>query len=113
MFLAPFLEVIGLNAGEMELIPYGKFRPSEELVEAYYRYVEKYKERFGLKTVEGLSNHIENCLKGRYEPLDGIDEMSKRRIEYMESYVGLLVKTIIDKNEECFGMLPMSTEVEF
>ena len=30
MFLAPFLEEIGLNAGEMELVPYGSFKPSKQ-----------------------------------------------------------------------------------
>ena len=76
MFLAPFLETIGLNAGEMELVPYGTFKPSKELIEAYNRRVEMYKQIYGIETVEDLSKHIEDCLNGSYGLLVPVDEVS-------------------------------------
>ncbi len=113
MFLAPFLEVIGLNAGEMELVPYGKFKPSEELIKAYNRFVEKYKRIRRIETVEDLARHIEDCLNGSYGHLVPIDTVSEKRVDYMQRHVGLLVQSVVDKNEECFGMLPMSSGVKF
>ena len=113
MFLAPFLEVIGLNVGEMELVPYGKFKPSEDVVEAYNRFVEKFKRIRRIETVEDLSRYIEGCLDGSCGHLVPVDEVSKKRVDYMQRHVGLLVESVVDKNEKCFGMLPMSTEVKF
>lgn len=108
MFLAPFLEKIGLNAGEMNLVPYGSFKPSKELIEAYNWYVEEYKLEYGIETVEDLSDHIEFCLEGGYEVLQPVDEISKNRVDYMQHHVGLLVQTVADKNPISFGALPLA-----
>ena len=110
MFLAPMLEELGLNAGEMQLVSYGQFKPCEDLVKAYYRYVDKYKAKYGIKTVESLSNHIENCIMGRYAPLEPVDQDSRQRISYMEANVGTLVMSVVDKNQDCLGMLAMTSE---
>ena len=113
MFVAPYLEEIGLNAGEMELVPYGKVKPSEDVIKAYYRFVEKYKRIRRIETVEDLSRHIEDCVNGSYGHLVPVDAVSEKRVEYMQRHIGLLVQSVVEKNEECFGMLPMSTEVKF
>ena len=112
MFLAPFLEVMGIHAGEMELVAYGSFKPCQEIVDAYARYVEKYKAKHDITTVEKLSNHIEDCIAGEYEPLACCDEVSQNRIDYMNGNIGLLTMTVTKKNPEAFGTLQMSSHVE-
>ena len=112
MFSAPFLELMGIHAGEMELVAYGSFKPCKEIVAAYHRYVEKYKAIHDITTVEKLSNHIEDCIAGEYEPLACCDEISQNRIDYMNSNIGLLTMTVAKKNPEAFGVLQMSSHAE-
>lgn len=113
MFLAPFLEEIGLNAGEMNLIPYGMFKPSKELIEAYNRHVEKYKRMFKIDSLKQLAININDCIDGFYISLKPQNEEGLKRIDYMKRHVGLLVQSVVDKNPECFGMLPMSSDIKF
>ena len=108
MFLAPFLEELGLNAGEMELEPYGSFKPSEDVIKAYDRYVERIKKAYGIESVEDLSMFIEGCLDGGYYyPLNPVDEISEARNEYMQKNIGVLVMAVANKNKKAFGSLPM------
>lgn len=108
MFLAPFLEEMGLNAGHMNLVPYGEFKPSKELVDAYDRYVKNYKKKHGIETTDDLSKHIKNCVNGEYEALAPVDEVSNKRIEYMNGHIELLAGTVAEKNPGSFGEDPMS-----
>ncbi len=103
MFLAPFLEEMGLNAGEMDLVPYGAFKPSQELVDAYNRYVEKYKQAHGIVSQEDLSSHIEDCVSGGYDALEVVDEVSMKRVNYMQRHIDLLASTVSSKNPGSFG----------
>ena len=103
MFLAPFLEELGLNAGKMNLVAYGSFKPSKELVEAYSRYVEEYKKTYKIETKEDLSRNVEDCLNGGYSALEIVDDVSKRRVEYMKKHIELLVDSILNKNPGSFG----------
>ena len=103
MFLAPFLEEIGLNAGEMDLVPYGAFKPSKELIDAYTRYVEQYKIDHEIATQEDLSKHIEDCVDGEYSALEVVDEVSGKRVDYMKKHIDLLVETVAPKNPGSFG----------
>ena len=91
---------------------YGSFKPCKEIVDAYRRYVEKYKAKRDITTVEKLSKHIEDCIAGEYEPLACCDEASQNRIDYMNGNIGLLTMTVIQKNPEAFGDLQMSSHVE-
>ena len=108
MFLAPFLEEMGLDAGVMNLVPYGSFKPSKELAAAYGRYVKSYKIKYGIESIEDLSMHIEDCLSGEYQPLVPVSEVSMARNEYMQRHVGLLCQSVADKNPDEFGVLPLS-----
>ena len=103
MFLAPFLEDMGLNAGNMDLVPYGSFKPSEELISAYNRYVEAYKNEHGIETVEDLSKHIEECVNGKYPMLVPVDEVSQKRVDYMNKHIETLTETVVSKNSGSFG----------
>ena len=108
MFLAPFLEEMGLNAGVMDLVPKGKFKPSGEVAKAYERYVEVYKRTYGIEIVEDLTGHIEDCINGEYSALEPVDEVSMNRIDYMQRHVGVLVQSVANKNPDSFGAMPMS-----
>ena len=106
MFLAPFLEEMGLNAGKMNLVHYGNFDPSKDLCEAYDRYVENYKETHGIETEEDLAKHIEDCVSGGYLELVPVDEVSRKRVAYMKNRIDLLAQSVSDKNQGSFGILP-------
>ena len=110
LFLAPFLEDMGLDVGQMELAPYGSFKPSSKISEAYQRYVQKYKAEQGIETQEDLTQHIDDCIEGAYEPLVPNDEMGVQRVGYMKFREDILTEEVCQKNAEEFGRLPMSTE---
>ena len=110
MFLAPFLNEMGLNAGKMELVPYGKFKPSVEIQKAYDRDVQKYKEQNNINSISDLDNHIKDCLLGAYIPLQPTTDIAKARLEYMRNHVELLSDTVMNKNVEAFGKLPTLTD---
>lgn len=112
MFLAPFMEEMGLEAGEMQLQTYGAFIPSEKVAKAYQRYVDKYMQKNGIETTEDLEEHIKSCINGGYEPLKGDSEVFQQRIAYMNKKVEKLVETIKNKNTEQFGFLPSQSQPE-
>lgn len=105
MFLAPFLQEMGINAGEMELSAYGSFKPSVEIQKAYNRYVQNYKKINNIKTAEDLEHHIKSCIYGGYKSLKPIDEVGKERLMYMRDHIKLLSKTVMNKNVPEFGKL--------
>ena len=111
MFLAPFLEDMGLNVGEMELQPYGAFKPNAKLTEAYQRYVQKYKDEKGIETQEDLLKHIDDCVEGAYEPLVPMNEMGVQRVGYMKFHEDILQETVCKKNDVEFGKLPTEDEL--
>lgn len=103
MFLAPFLEEMGLKAGSMNLVPYGEFKPSKELINAYDRYVTRYKTKYGIETTDDLSKHIQNCINGEYFALVPVNEVANKRIAYMQDHIELLTQSVSDKNPNEFG----------
>ena len=108
MFLAPFLQEMGLNAGKMDLVPYGSFKPSKELIEAYGRYVENYKQAHGIVSSEDLLRHIEECVNGGYSAVGIVDEVSMKRVDYMKKHTELLADTVASKNPGAFGASALS-----
>ena len=106
MFLAPMLKAAGLNVGEMDLVPYGAFKPSKEIEEAYARYVQQYKEEHNITSIENLSYHIEDCTNGSYEQINAVSPIAKARLDYMREHIDLLTNTVLDKNPAEFGILP-------
>ena len=110
MFLAPIMEKMGVNVGEMELTAYGAFKPNQEVKKAYNRYVEMYNEVHEIKSKDDLDKHIDNCIEGGYKPLLPTNEKGEERIAYMQDRIALLRNTVIKKNDDMFGPLP---EVNF
>lgn len=107
LFLAPFLEDMGLDIGEMDLVPYGSFKPNSKLGEAYQRYVRKYKADNNIETQEDLTQHIDDCIEGAYEPLVPMDEVGVQRVAYMKFHEDILTDEVCQKNEAEFGGLPV------
>lgn len=107
LFLAPFLEDMGLDIGQMDLVPYGSFKPNSKLGEAYQRYVRKYKADNNIETQEDLTQHIDDCIEGAYEPLVPMDEVGVQRVAYMKFHEDILTDEVCQKNEAEFGELPV------
>lgn len=112
MFLAPFMEEMGLDAGEMQLQTYGAFVPSEKIASAYQRYVENYMQKNGIETAEGLEEHVKNCINGGYEPLAVVSEISEQRIKYMNAKTDKILDKIMAKNQAQLGSLPSELQPE-
>lgn len=110
LFLAPFLEDMGMDVGQMDLVPYGSFTASKKVAEAYQRYVERYKAAEGIKTQEDLLKHIDDCIEGAYEPLLPNDEMGVQRVAYMKFHEEVLKNSVCKKNEVEFEALPFEDE---
>ena len=112
MFLAPIMEKMGVSIGEMELSAYGAFKPNEQVVEAYNKYVTRYNQKHGIKTKEDLDKHIDDCISGGYDSLKPTNEKGEERISYMQDRIPLLRNAVINKNDHVFGGLPdFNTEV--
>lgn len=105
MFLAPMLEKLGVDVGDMELTAYGKFRPSASFIIAYKKYVKKYNEVHKIATKQDLRNHIMRCVEGGYKSLQPTDKKGEERIAYMQERIDLLVDSVISKNESIYGNL--------
>jgi len=113
MFLAPFLEEMGLDMGEMKLETYGSFVPSEKFAKAYEMYVEKYKADHKIETKEDLEEHLEATIRGdEYAPLAGDSEMDVKRRDYMLKKIPKIAETIQAKNPNQFGRLPSQSQPE-
>ena len=106
MFLAPILESAGYKVGTMTESEWGAFVPSQSIVEAYQRYVEKYKAENGIVNESDLVKHIEK-ITSTYEALKtgSNPEMVQKRAEYMadKGRVKLLVAQVQAKNEQSFA----------
>ena len=123
MFLAPYLAFIGINAGKMELEPRGSFIPSQEIVDAYNRYVQKYVESGSLAhapkndpemQAQALQRHIGLILTGTmtescgniemdgYLPLDYTDKdleaLRIERLKYMLDHTRQLAERVLELN---------------
>lgn len=106
MFLAPIMEKMGVSVGEMELSAYGAFKPNQEVIDAYNRYVQRYNEKYGIKTKDDLDKHIDDCIAGSYKPLIPTNEKGEERVAYMADRIPLLRNSVIKKNDDVFGDLP-------
>ncbi len=105
MFLAPFVEEMGVSLGNMQMTAYGSFVPSKEVTEAYKRFVAKYKAEHGITNAEELESHIKGCVDGGYEPLQKTtkkQESTQPRIDYMKKHTSILTETVQKKNAEQF-----------
>lgn len=105
MFLAPMLEELGVDVGEMDLSAYGSFKPNEEFVKAFNRYVQRYNTKYNITTKESLRNHINSCINGGYKPLEQTNETAAKRIEYMQAKIEILLSSV-ENNNSAYGGLP-------
>lgn len=112
MFLAPFLEEMGLDVGTMKLETYGSFVPSEKFAQAYQRYVDKYMEKNNIHSSEELEDHVKDCINGGYAPLAGESELNVKRREYMMKKLPKLLEVIKAKNAQQLGALPSQSQPE-
>lgn len=113
MFLAPFLKEMGVETGEMELSAYGSYKPNAEIAAAYQRYVEQYKAKNNITSEEELEEHVRACVtQGKYAELQGNDEMSAKRRDYMKRHISVIVDAIKNKNKDSFGKLPSQQQPE-
>lgn len=101
LFLAPYLKQLGIDAGEMQNDAYGSFVPSKEIEDAYYDFVEKYKDDNNIKSEEDLIKHIEKMIDS-YKPLQGKEELQTKRREYMQQNVEDLVASVKAENGTSF-----------
>lgn len=100
MFLAPFLKYqYGIDIGTMQNQPWGAFVPSSEFIDAYNEYVADFKDEEKLDTEENLADYLSNVTK-EYAPLQGKDELSKKRREFMkqEENIDVLIDSVKTKN---------------
>lgn len=95
IFLSPYLRALGVRIGSMNKEPYGAFQPSEEMSNAYLRFVESF-------IKDNVANNLSNIIDN-YQSLKGDDDVSKERIRYMKSRVGVLHKQIAQQNSQVFG----------
>ena len=98
LFLAPFLQRMGIDCGYMENNGGGNFVPSKLIVNAFNRRVEKYKNTNNIKNKDTLAQHIVNTID-TYPSLQGIG-ISEDRRNYMKDRVSLLVAQTIKVNSK-------------
>lgn len=99
MFLAPFLKEQGINVGEMQDGAYGAFVPSAEVVAAYNRAVEAYKEANNIQTVDDLHDSLQGIIEG-YAPLQTPHEKRDDRLAYMLGKIGLITDSVVSKQDK-------------
>lgn len=95
IFLSPYLRALGVKIGSMNKEPYGTFQPSEDMSNAYLRFVESF-------IKDNVANNLSNIIDN-YQALKGEDEISKERITYMKRRIRVLHKQIAEKNSQVFG----------
>lgn len=98
LFLAPYLQRMGIDCGYMENKSWGNFIPSKEIVNAFNRRVERYKNTNNIKNKDTLAQHIVNAVD-TYPSLQGIG-ISEDRRNYMKDRVSLLVAQTIKVNSK-------------
>ncbi len=111
MFLAPIMETLCYPVGKMTESERCEFIPNKEIVDAYNRYVEKYKADNSIETEEDLQDHIAH-LTETYDSLkvenapSGKEDFAKQRIAYMSdaNRIALLASQVKAKNEKCFDL---------
>lgn len=90
-FVAPYLESMGFEAGEICKTSWGNgFKASPQIKAAYDRYVEK--KLANINTKEELEEYIDRMINGGFDPLQGTDETSIARRAYMNSKKELLLE---------------------
>ena len=109
MFLAPFLEEMGFDAGVINAEE-RRFIPSAAVTKAYERYVERYMEKNNIRSKNDLAEHLKACANGEYKPLAGESEMSARRRGYINLKLEELVESVTSKNPAQLGVLPKQSE---
>jgi hypothetical protein len=98
MFLAPILEVLGINVGEMQKGAWGKFIPSEEVANYYEMCSEVFFKTKGI-TSENLAEKLPEIIES-YPPLQDKSEVGLARKQYMLERVDLLAKQV----DQCLGL---------
>ena len=117
MFLAPFMKMLGVDVGEMELKPYGCFKPNQQIIDAYNRYVEKFKQLHGICSEPDLKKYIKACVYGAYEPLSIAGctkklEKAEPRLKYMRDKIDVLAESVKKNNPKCFDSFTRHSEYE-
>lgn len=100
LFLAPFLEKMGIKVGTMGQYSYIS---SPEIVEAYNKAVEKWKNENGIETAEDLKSNMGKIIDS-YSPLHekGKNNMEKERIAYMHEREDLLAEQVANIQKDLF-----------
>lgn len=99
LFLAPFLEEMGINVGRMEQ----SYIPSSEVVEAYNGAVKKWQNENGIKTAEDLKSNMGKIIDS-YSPLKekGKNGLGEERLDYMKARCDLLAEQVGKIQEKNF-----------
>lgn len=98
MFLAPILEVLGINVGEMQQQAWGQFIPTDEVSNTYAMFSEESFKSQGI-TSENLLQKLPEIIDS-YSPLQGESDIEKTRKKYMLERVGVLSNQITN----CLGL---------
>lgn len=101
MFLAPFLEEMGIDAGVMSKDAYGAFVPSKEVEAAYKDFVKEYKRENKISTVSDLKKKLPAIIEN-YQPLQQSTEVGEKRVEYMNVHIATLTKQVEANNPKEF-----------
>lgn len=97
MFLAPILETVGVNVGNMQKEPWGQFIPTKEVADTYKTYSKESLSSRGI-TGQNLSAALPDVIN-TYAPLQGATEIDQARKQYMLDRVDVLssqVKNCLD-----------------
>ncbi len=98
MFLAPFLENVGIHIGDMSNTPYGEFVCCEPLVEAYNRKVEKFKSAYNIKSKDDLRKNLKTIIKD-YAPLHEDSKYKEARLNFMNEELDNLAIGVVKKHD--------------
>ena len=98
MFLAPTLDVLGINVGEMQNQAWGQFIPTEEVANTYAIFSEGSFKKHGI-TSDNLAEKLPDIIES-YAPLQGNSEIDNLRKQYMLKRVNILSNQV----KSCLGL---------
>lgn len=96
MFLAPFLE---FEVGKMQEHPYGLYIPCKEVSDAYDRFAKNFFDKYKIVTAQDLSTELPELITS-YSALNGDDDVSKARMEYMLVNIETLSREVVERQSE-------------
>lgn len=92
MFLAPILEVLGINVGEMQQQAWGEFIPTQEVSDTYARFSDNALKNRGI-TDENLASKLPEIIEA-YPPIQGNTEINIARKQYMLERTNVLANQV-------------------